>query len=68
MVFRLNDNASAQWMSERVGVVDVTVRSETAAFDWFEHRSQTAGIVTEPKVFPPRHPKAQRRRGHRRLS
>ena len=27
MVFRLNDNESAQWMSDRIGTVDWTVRS-----------------------------------------
>ncbi len=29
MVFRLNDNASAQWMSDRIGAVDVTLLSES---------------------------------------
>lgn len=53
MVFRLNDNASAKWMSDRIGVVDVTVRSESAQPGWFGSvSSENASLVTEPKVFP----------------
>lgn len=48
-VFRLNDNASAKWMSDRIGVVDVTVTSESVDDDWVE---RTTTSSTEPKVFP----------------
>ncbi len=52
MVFRLNDNTSAKWMSERIGVVDVVTRSESVGPGWFEGASESASLVTEPKVFP----------------
>ncbi|MBC6445418.1 MAG: hypothetical protein GDA50_08390 [Alphaproteobacteria bacterium GM202ARS2] len=47
----LNDNASAQWMSDRIGVVDVTVTNESVD-DWFEKKTRSSSMVTEPKVFP----------------
>ena len=52
MVFRLNDNASAQWMSERIGVIDVTVRAESIGPGLLRAKSESTSLVTEAKVFP----------------
>jgi len=52
MVFRLNDNASAKWMSDRIGVTDVTVTSESVDNSLISKRSTSTSMVTEPKVFP----------------
>jgi type IV secretion system protein VirD4 len=50
MVFRLNDNASAEWMSDRIGVVDRVVDSESFKFGELAQKSQT--LVTEPIIWP----------------
>lgn len=52
MVFRLNDNASADWMSRRIGVTDITVRAESVGPGWLDGVSKSSSLVTEPKVFP----------------
>ena len=49
MVFRLNDNASAKWMSDCIGVVDVEVRSESVSSD---DVVESVNLVSEPKIFP----------------
>lgn len=38
--------------SNRIGVVDVTVRSESVGPGWFDGVSESTSLVTEPKVFP----------------
>jgi type IV secretory pathway TraG/TraD family ATPase VirD4 len=51
MVFRLNDNASAEWMSKRVGVVDRTVEAVSVqVFSFMDQKSRS--LVTEPIVWP----------------
>jgi type IV secretory pathway TraG/TraD family ATPase VirD4 len=46
MVFRLNDNESAQWMSDRIGTVDNILRSVTDSGD------ASSTLITEPAVRP----------------
>lgn len=52
MVFRLNDNASAEWMSRRIGVVDVITRATSFGGGQQATSSVTTSVVTEPKIFP----------------
>ena len=56
MVFRLNDNESAKWMSNRIGVVDRIVESKVTSDDRTLFSTATIthskSIVTEPKIFP----------------
>lgn len=52
-VFRLNDNASAEWMSKRIGVVDRVVESTSVTYDdWIPTRSASESLVQEPRIFP----------------
>ena len=56
--FRLNDNASAEWMSRRIGVVDRVVEKRGVAKDpntWFNRTdslSYSTDLVQEPIIFP----------------
>jgi type IV secretion system protein VirD4 len=50
MVFRLNDNASALWMSDRIGKVDREV--EAVAVKIGELAQKSRSLVTEPIVWP----------------
>ncbi len=50
MVFRLNDNASALWMSDRIGKVDREV--ETVAVKIGQFAQTSRDLVTEPIVWP----------------
>ena len=50
MVFRLNDNASAQWMSDRIGKVDRVVEATSVQIGAMAQKSRT--LVTEPLVWP----------------
>lgn len=52
MVFRLNDNASAEWMSRRIGVVDVVTRAASRSSGQHGSITTTTSVVTEPKIFP----------------
>lgn len=55
MVFRLNDNASAEWMSQRIGVIDREIRSHSVAqaggegIGW--RSSVSRSLVQEPIIF-----------------
>lgn len=55
MVFRLNDNASADWMSQRIGVIDREVRTRSVGtggsegIGWTLNDSRS--LVKEPIVF-----------------
>ena len=50
MVFRLNDNASALWMSDRIGKVDREVEAVSVKIGQFAQTSRD--LVTEPIVWP----------------
>jgi type IV secretory pathway TraG/TraD family ATPase VirD4 len=57
--FRLNDNASAEWMSRRIGVVDRVVEKKSVSKDldtWSSNRtdsvSYSTDLVKEPIIFP----------------
>lgn len=57
--FRLNDNASAEWMSRRIGVVDRVVEKKSISKDldtWSSNRTDSASystdLVQEPIIFP----------------
>ena len=54
MVFRLNDNASAEWMSKRLGVVDRLVDSTSISWgaNVIPNRTERQSLVKGPKVFP----------------
>ena len=54
MVFRLNDNASASWMSTRLGEVDRVVDSTYISWgdDLLPTRTQRPSLEREPKIFP----------------
>ena len=54
MVFRLNDNASADWMSQRLGVVDRLVESSSVTWGnrFIPNRTDQQSLVKEPKIFP----------------
>ena len=56
MVFRLNDNASAEWMSQRIGVVDRLVKSTSTSLRQGNYlipaETDTHSLVQEPKIFP----------------
>ena len=52
MVFRLNDNTSAEWMSKRIGVVDRLVESESVTYGSAHSMTRAQNLVLEPKVFP----------------
>jgi type IV secretory pathway TraG/TraD family ATPase VirD4 len=54
MVFRLNDNASAEWMSQRLGVSDRLVESTSVTWGdgFIPNRTDQQSLVKEPKVFP----------------
>lgn len=53
MVFRLNDNASANYMSHRIGTVDrlVTQVSATDSEEWFGKSTYSKSLVKEPIIF-----------------
>lgn len=50
MVFRLNDNASAEWMSERIGKVDRVVDAVSVQVGQMAQKSRS--LVTEPIAWP----------------
>jgi hypothetical protein len=50
MVFRLNDNASAQWMSDRIGMVDRVVEAASVQVGTLGQTSRN--LVTEPIIWP----------------
>ncbi|RUM94724.1 MAG: hypothetical protein DSZ28_01715 [Thiothrix sp.] len=56
--FRLNDNASAEWMSRRIGVVDRVVEKKSVSKDpttWTNLtnlESYSTDLVQEPIIFP----------------
>jgi type IV secretion system protein VirD4 len=52
MVFRLNDNASAQWMSERLGVVDRLVERRGVTSGGRSAVTDSPDLVQEPVIFP----------------
>ena len=54
MVFRLNDNASADWMSTRIGVTDREVRATgiTTGTGSVPGATHSRSLVQEPVVFP----------------
>jgi type IV secretory pathway TraG/TraD family ATPase VirD4 len=52
MVFRLNDNASAQWMSERLGVVDRLVERRGVTSGGRSAVTDSPDLVEEPVIFP----------------
>ena len=52
MVFRLNDNTSAEWMSKRIGVVDRLVESDSVTYGQTESVTQSQSLVLEPTIFP----------------
>jgi len=54
MVFRLNDNATAEWMSKRLGTVDRLVKNVTVTIGdgFFPNRTYAQQLVTEPVAFP----------------
>lgn len=39
-------------MSERIGVIDVTVRAESIGPGLLRPKSESTSLITEPKVFP----------------
>lgn len=54
MVFRLNDNASADWMSTRIGVTDREARATgiTTGTGSVPGSTHSRSLVQEPVVFP----------------
>lgn len=55
MVFRLNDNASAEWMSERIGTVDRVVKAVSITHSEesiFGATTRSASLVHEPVIRP----------------
>ena len=55
MVFRLNDNATADWMSEKIGTVDRVVRAVSLSYDpdaGGPRETHSAQLQTEPSVRP----------------
>ena len=54
MVFRLNDNATAAWVSEKIGVADRVVRSVSLSRgrDWRQRETASASLKTEPIIRP----------------
>jgi type IV secretory pathway TraG/TraD family ATPase VirD4 len=52
MVFRLNDNESAQWMSDRIGTVEWRLRSVTHDGGLFSGGTASDSLSTEPAVRP----------------
>jgi len=52
MVFRLNDNASANWFSEKMGTVDRLVEKTTTSGGLFGDVSYSEDLVTEPLIRP----------------
>jgi type IV secretory pathway TraG/TraD family ATPase VirD4 len=54
MFFRLNDNASAKWVSEKIGTVDRVVQSValTQGRDWIPKETRSAQLRTEPVMRP----------------
>jgi type IV secretory pathway TraG/TraD family ATPase VirD4 len=50
MVFRLNDNSAAEWMSKRLGVVDRTI--ETSSVQIGAYAQVSRSLVTEPLLWP----------------
>ena len=51
MCFRLNDNATAKWMSEKIGTQEVVMRSDTAGNGFLEG-SVTTSIALESIIDP----------------
>ena len=54
MVFRVNDNATADWLSQKIGTVDRLVKSVsvTTGDSWFPNVTRSDSLVQEPVVFP----------------
>ena len=54
MVFRLNDNATAEWMSKRIGTVDrlVDSTSVTHGDSLISNVNHSKQLVKEPIIFP----------------
>lgn len=52
VVFRLNDTATAEWMSQRIGVVDRKVTTSSVSTGKHGSSSTNTGLVTEPKLWP----------------
>lgn len=50
MIFRLNDNATAAWMSEKIGTLDRVIRAVSLNAGGGATRS--AQLHTEPSVWP----------------
>lgn len=50
VLFRPNDNASAEWMSDRIGMIDRAVDADSVQVGKMAQRSQ--GLVTEPLIRP----------------
>jgi len=52
MVFRLNDNATAEWMSKRIGTVDRQIDNVSETHGEEISMSYSFSLVEEPKVYP----------------
>lgn|GEM_PF-1756338 len=54
MVFRLNDMATADWMSQRIGTIDRLVESKsvTKSESWIPNVTRSKSLETEPVIFP----------------
>ena len=54
LAFRLNDNATAEWLSRKIGTMDRVVQalSVTYGAGWLPTLTRSAHLVQEPAVFP----------------
>ena len=53
MTFRINDNATAQWMSDKIGTVDRLVHSVSVTRGGEDTtESESHSLVSEPVIFP----------------
>ena len=53
MTFRINDNATAQWMSDKIGTVDRLVHSVSVTWGGEDTtESESHSLVSEPVIFP----------------
>jgi type IV secretion system protein VirD4 len=54
IVFRLNDNATAEWMSNRIGTVDRLIESRSVARknSWYPEITESNQLTKEPIIFP----------------
>ena len=52
MVFRLNDNATAEWMSKKIGTVDRLITSVSGKGSLGLNATRTKSLLREPVIFP----------------